>query len=272
MGKISDALEKRKKEKIIKTRMIYPDRPDTLPVERLPQLSIRENNEYNGIDAKLIVCSAPGSVEAENFKILRAQILFPKNQPRKRVIMVTSAFPGEGKTFVAVNLAASIAQGINEYVLLVDCDFRRPQMHKLLGCPNTQGLHEYLSGKKKLNDLILATGIEKLSLIPSGSPSNKPSELLSSLEMKEFFQEVRDRYEDRFIIVDAAPFQVTAEVSVLSNYVEAVIFVVMAGKTPREIINQSIDKIGRENILGVVFNGYEQGLKRYGKYYRGYYK
>ena len=90
--------------------------------------------------------------------------------------------------------------------------------------------------------------------------------------MKEFFTEVRDRYQDRYIIVDAAPFQITAEVNVLSKYVEAMLFVVRAGKTPRGIVNSTIKKIGREKVIGIVFNGYEQPAKYYRKYYKGYYR
>jgi protein-tyrosine kinase len=264
MGKIFDAIEKSKQEKAIKVEQLIIGRDHPTPArELMPQ------GRYN---PKLVVLSGEGSIEAENFKVLRAQILFPKNGIRRRIIMVTSVFPGEGKTFVAANLAVSIAQGINEYVMLVDCDFRRPHLHTMLGYSNVTGLHEYLTEKKELPDLLIKTGIDKLSLLPAGSPSKNPSELLSSKEMKEFLINVRERYDDRFIIIDTTPMQVTSEAGVLSNYVDGVLFVVMAGKTPRDAMQKSIEKVGKEKILGVFFNGYEQSFKKYGYYYKNYYK
>ena len=96
--------------------------------------------------------------------------------------------------------------------------------------------------------------------------------MLSSTMMKKFLKEVKGRYEDRFIIIDAPPSQVTAEATVLANYVDAIIFVVMAQKTPRETIQRNIENLGRQKILGIVFNGYAQSYKHYRKFYKKYYK
>jgi len=223
MGKITDALERRKKEKAIKAAMLPIGRPQDKDRERAKLPSSRDLIDRNNANPKLVVSSAPGSIDAENFKFLRAQILFPKNGERRRIIMVTSVFPGEGKTFVAANLAASIALGINEHVLLVDCDFRRPNLHDMLGYSNSEGLHEFLTRKKKLDELIILTKIDKLSILTAGSSSQNPSELLASMEMKDFLIEVRERYNDRFIVIDTAPIHVTSEASVVSNYVDGII-------------------------------------------------
>jgi exopolysaccharide/PEP-CTERM locus tyrosine autokinase len=210
-------------------------------------------------------------MDAENFKVLRAQLLFPKKGKKPRSIMITSAFPGEGKTYVSSNLAASIAMGVNEHVLLVDCDFRKPRVHEVFGYSNHKGLHEVLAGEEDLRDLIIGTKIEKLSLLTAGKPTPRPSELLSSTEMKEFLEEVKGRYDDRYVIIDATPSQVTAEAAVLARYVDGVVFVVMAQKSPREAIQKSIELIGPEKVLGIVFNGYSESHKGYYKYYRKYY-
>jgi protein-tyrosine kinase len=272
MGKLFDALERKKEEKNLKTQSLPMAGPDE-PLKREPGITpSKEIFITDALNPKLVAATAPHSLEAENFKVLRAQILFPKNGTRRRIIMVTSVFPGEGKTFVASNLAVSIAMGINEHVLLVDCDFRRPSLHAILGYSKAEGLHEFLTEKRQLPDLLIKTGIDKLSLLPSGTPSKRPSELLASRKMKEFLTEVRDRYDDRFIILDTTPIQVTSEAGILSNYVDGVLFVVMAGKTPREAIQRSIEKVGKEKVLGIVFNAYEQGIKRYGYYYKNYYK
>jgi protein-tyrosine kinase len=271
MGKISDALERYRKEKSSKV--------ERLPIRKLQDLNKIEDARLphwelinrNGFSPKMVALSAPWSIEAECFKVLRSQILFPINGGRPRTIMVTSAFPGEGKTFVSANLAASLALGINEYVLLVDCDFRNPNLHRLLSYSRLEGLHEYLTGKRELHDVIKRTRIEKLSFLSSGSPPPNPTELVSSSMMKEFLEEVRGRYQDRFVIIDAPPCNVTAEANVIANYVEGIIFVVMAQKSPRETVQKGIETLGKNKILGIVFNGYSKTYKRYYKYYKKYY-
>ena len=186
--------------------------------------------------------------------------------------MVTSAFPGEGKTYVATNLSVSIALGINEYVLLVDCDLRHPSVHTMFGYPNSEGVHDHLTGKRELKDLIVRTKIEKLSLLPAGTQVLNPSELLSSESMRQSVEELKDRYEDRFIIFDSTPSQVASEANVLANYVDGIIFVIMAQRSHREVIQKSIEDLGKEKVLGIVFNGYKNSYKKYNKYYKKYSK
>ena len=273
LGKIFDALERNKKEKSLgRVERLPIDEPEK-QVEKGPEPpSARKLVVQSSLNPKLVVSSAPDSMDAENFKILRTQILFPKDGKRPRTILITSSFPGEGKTFVAANLAVSIAQSIDEYVLLMDCDLRRPKVHNMLGLSNTEGLHEYLTVKKELPDLLIRTRFEKLSLLSAGSPSPNPSELLLSTRMKDLFKQVKGRNQDRFIIIDAPPTQITAEAAVLSNYTEGIIFVVMAGKSPRATIQRNIEDLGKTKIMGIVFNGYSKSYKFYNKYYKKYYK
>jgi protein-tyrosine kinase len=270
MGKISNALERHKKEKVIEVKRLPIEGREDLTKKRPESPLTSEWMIQNGFSPKVVVLSAPDSLDAENFKILRAQILFPKDGKRPRIIMVTSAFPGEGKTFVAVNLAVSLALGINEHVLLLDCDLRRPEVHNVLGYSNTEGLHEFLTGKRQLPELLIRTKIEKLSFLAAGSPSARPSEWLSSTMMREFLEEVSARYDDRFIIIDSPPIQVTSEANVLANYVDGIVFVVMAQRSPKEAIRRNVENLGKK-ILGIVFNGYatdERSYHKYGKYYR----
>ena len=185
--------------------------------------------------------------------------------------MVTSTFPGEGKTFVTANLAVSIALGIDEYVLTVDCDLRRPNLHHLFGLSNFKGLHEYLKAEKELPDLLIKTKIDKLSMLTAGSLPSNPTELLSSARMEAFLKEVKDRYQDRFILIDSTPAQITAEANVLAKYVDGIILVIMAQKSRKEAIQKTVQYLGSDKILGVVFNGYVQDHKRYKKYYHQYY-
>ncbi|MDY6989606.1 MAG: polysaccharide biosynthesis tyrosine autokinase [Thermodesulfobacteriota bacterium] len=265
MGKVFDALEKHKRGKLIRT--------NRLGSRDVPQAPLAQGFPFqNAFTPKLIVYSAPDSIDAENFKVLRSQILYPKSGRRPRTLMITSAFPSEGKTFVAANLAASIAMGIHERVLLVDCDFRRPNLHNMLGYSNTQGLYDYLTAKRPLSELVLGTTIEKLSLLTAGSPDPDGPELLSSTKMKAFLQDATGSHHDTYVIVDTAPSHVASEVGVLSNHVDGIVYVVMAGKAPRETIQKNIEDLGKGKILGIVFNGYAQSHDAYHKYYGEYYK
>lgn len=271
MGKISDAMDRHKQEKAVKVEPSPLARPERMVPPEPEAATPVVLDAMPGYDHKLVVISAPDSLDAEHFKMLRAQILFPKEGKIPKTIMVTSTFPGEGKTYVSANLAASIALGINDYVLLIDCDLRNPSLHRMFGYSNKEGLQEYLTGSRPLPDLIIRTGIDKLSLLCAGGPSSRPSELLSSAGMKDFLLEVRDRYRDRFIIIDATPSQVTAEASVLAGFVDGIIFVVLAEKAPKELIRRSIENLGKDKILGVVFNGFTESYKPYHKYYKKYY-
>ncbi len=271
MGKLSDALERSQKENVIMLDRAFSKKPKSMPLSSIETEIAREFCTLHTCHDDLVVVSDPNSPEAENFKILRAQILFASNRERPRTILVTSALPGEGKTYVSANLGVSLALGIDEFVLMVDCDLRRPRLHNLLNHSNVAGLHEYLLGDHELSELITRTGIGKLSFLPAGKPPLNPSELLSSQKMTSFIQEVRDRYPDRFIVIDSPPCEVAAEVTTLAKYVDAVVLVVRTHTTPRKLVHHAVDKIGRQNILGVAVNGCDQAYNAYRKYYRNYY-
>ena len=273
MGKISDALERHNKEKI-------PKKVESLPVEKRRVLTreepetvlARKISAENKFSDSLVMLSSPNSADAESFKILRGQILFAKDRQMPRSILVTSTFPGEGKTFVAANLAVSLALSVDEYVLAIDADLRRPRLHTMFGYGNVAGLHELLVGNKKFDEIVLRSKIRKLSLIPSGKSPRNPTELLSSNMMQKFLEEARTRYKDRFIVIDSPPTHITAETKSLAQQVDGIVFVVMARKTPRRDVQKAIENLGEEKILGIVFNGYEQARKSYRKYYDRYYK
>lgn len=276
MGKISDALERHNKEKIVRLDALREEKPIRLMVEE-PEVKLARQIASDLISEKsfsesLVMLSTPDSADAETFKILRGQILFPKDRKVPRTMLVTSTLPAEGKTYVAANLAATLALSIDEYVLAIDADLRRPRLHTMFGYSKVPGLHEHLVEGRKLEELILKSGIDKLSILPAGKPPRNPTELLSSNMMRTFLDEVRGRYTDRFLIIDSPPSSVTAEGKILAQHVDGIIFVVMANKTPRKDIQKTIDNIGREKIIGIVFNGYDQVRKSYYRYYDRYYK
>ena len=275
MGKIADALERQKRENGAKVEFLHdinPVRPMQTVHDEQEIALAKEVCTFHECNPKLVVLSEPDSADAENFKLLRGQILFAKDRKRPRTILVTSTFPGEGKSFVAANLAASLALSIDEYVLLIDCDLRRPRQQEMFGYANMYGLQEYLVGDKVLKDLIIRSQIEKLSILPAGRIPLNPTELLSSVAMKAFLEELKDHYQDHFVVIDSAPSHITAEAKVLAEYVDGIVLVVMAQKSPRKDIQRAIHNLGREKILGIVFNGYNQARRNYHRYYDKYYK
>ena len=308
MGKLSDAFDRQEQERSIKTERLPGEKPagkerpgrkhrkeraedrrtlkaeaphvHGMPAQDPSELMIRDPESERvkkaalgrKYDPKLVVLSSLGSVEAENFKALRAQILLnSKNGSPPRTIMVTSTYPGEGKSFVACNLAASIALGIDEHVLLVDCDLRKPQVHQYFGYGRSRGLSDYLTGRAEIPDLLVKTDIPKLTLLMAGTPPGNPAELLSSKRMGALIDEVRTRYDDRYVILDATPTQFTADSNVLSPHVDGILLVVMAHRSPRKAVQGGMQSLAKENMLGVVFNGYDEPMKSYRKYYSGYY-
>jgi len=223
---------------------------------------------------RLQLATAPLSIVAESFRKIRNSILHPASGSQPRTILVTSAVPEEGKTFICANLGISLAQGLEQHCLLVDCDLRRPTLASLFGLGNDTGLADYLRGQAPLSSLIQKTGLAKLSLIPSGPAVTNPAELLDSTVMQHTIMEMASRYPDRYILFDSPPGQAAAETAVLAKHVDAVVVVVRWGKSGREQVKQLVETIGREKILGVVFNAYElSGLDKalYKKGYYGYY-
>ena len=252
----------------IKNKEKTPHREDEAAVSSEP-------GSLGRIDPNLVSIVNPGCIESEIFKVLRAKILFPTAGSPPKSILVTSAAPGEGKSFTASNLAVNLAQNIENHVLLMDCDLRRPTIHKLFGFGTVEGLSENLSNGNRLSSLFLKTGIGKLTVLPSGKPPANPSELLSSEKMAGLIEELKNRYDDRFLIIDSPPPIVAPETTALAKLVDGIILVIKSGSTPLHLVEELIDTLGRKKILGAVINRYDSrisfgsyGYKKYSKYYR----
>ncbi len=216
---------------------------------------VRPVYTHHALDKNLVAHHSPQSFEAEQFRMLRTNIMFPaEGKASPRTILVTSALPGEGKSFVSSNLALTIAQNIDKHVLLIDCDMRRPTVHKLFGYENVPGLSNYLVGERALPDLLIKTGNNHLSILPGGPVPPNPAELLSSNRMLALLREVRARYDDRYIIIDSPPPHLTAESKALAQFVDGIILVLKLGQTDRGLVSELVGKFQKEKILGVVAN------------------
>jgi protein-tyrosine kinase len=226
-----------------------------------PRLSEEKISQTGHWDERLLKVTGFSGRLSESFRVLRSRILHPSDPGKnQRTILVTSTAPGEGKSFVSANLAISLARGMDQYCLVVDCDLRRPTLAGLFGMGNDLGLSDYLQKKCEVPHIIQKTSVEKLTLLASGSPPVNPSELLGSSRMKGLVQEICSRYDDRFIIFDSPPFQAASETVVLSKQVDGVILVVRWGASGRDHIKRLVEDIGREKIIGVVFNGFKSNI------------
>lgn len=230
--------------------------------------------DENEIDRNLVALLNPKSYESEQFKILRTHIFFPLSGKIPRMIAVTSAVPGEGKSFVSTNLAVSIANDIDKSVLLVDCDLRKPSIHKMFGFKDDlPGLSEYLSRNMDLSSLLLHTKLNKLSILPAGSSVDNPSELLASEQMASMLRELSQERTDRLVILDTTPLNMTAEAVTLTRYVDGILVVVKQGYTLKEHLKDLIKIIDRDKIIGVVLNNVDMrsftqyGNRQYAKKY-----
>ena len=159
------------------------------------------------------------------------------------LIMLTSAMPGEGKSFTAINLAMSIAAELDHTVMLVDADVARPSILRKLSLPEGPGLLDLLEGKASMQDVLLRTNIDKLTILPSGRPHPKATELLASVAMRELLDDMATRYPDRIIIFDSPPLLLTTESRVLATHMGQVVMVVHAGHTLQADVQQALSTI-----------------------------
>ncbi len=232
-----------------------------------------EHAGWDSPNKKLVMLHSPDSYAAEQFRVLKTKVLFPgSGAAPPRSLLIAGAFQGVGKSFVAENLAISIAQSIDQYVLLMDCDMRRPSIHTTFGYDDVPGISEYLKNNAPLPSLLLKTMMPKLTLLPAGSPPPNPAEIISSKKMGELIEDVENRYDDRYIIIDSPPSRIAAETDAIVQKVDAVILVVKYGETPRESIAEMTETIGKEKIVAVVVNQCNSAVNywRTQKSYYGY--
>ena len=213
--------------------------------------------QYGDWDERLTLAATVTGPVAESFRTLRTRILHPLAGTSPRTLLVTSAAPGEGKSFVCANLGISLAQGVDQHGLLVDADLRKPSLARLFGYPNDRGLVNYLRDKQDLGSLMTGVGVDKLRIIPAGLSPVNPAELLGSESMADLVAELRSRYEDRMVIFDSPPLRAAAETAILAKHVDAVVLVVRWGASRREHVQALVEQVGKEKIVGVVFNAYQ---------------
>lgn len=199
--------------------------------------------------AGILVPTAARSQLADELRVIKRPLIanamkVATSISNGNLIMITSALPGEGKSFTAINLAISIAMELDNTVMLVDADVARPSVLRMLGMPPAKGLLDVLQKNSvDISDVLMRTNIEKLSILPSGTPHPRATELLASDTMVRLLNDMAGRYNDRIIIFDSPPLLLTTEARVLATHMGQVVMVVNAEHTAQAAVKEAIATI-----------------------------
>jgi len=215
----------------------------------------------------------------EQFHGLRSQIYQYRDQAPLKTILISSGMPAEGKTFVAANLAMSLARNKNNRVLLIDSDLRRPVLHTTLGAPNSPGLIDYLAGSAGVIDILQRNqnphfvdggrvrSIPNLTFIPAGSGGDNLLELVANHRIEELIASLSPHFD--WILIDSPPVLAFADAIDLARAADAVLLVARAGTTPFDVAQRAQAAFSSSRILGFVLNAVTDAPRNGSYYYYG---
>ena len=211
----------------------------------------------------------PRSPAAEAFRTLRTSLHYTADRDKTKVLMVTSVNPGDGKTLVATNLAASLAQA-GEKVLLIDADIRKPRCHRAFSLANRVGLTNVLVESMDVDEAVQPTNLKSLYVLTSGPIPPNPAELLVSSAMEALLDIVRDQYDH--VLVDSPPAGALADAAILASKVDGILMVLVAGETridQAKEVKEALEQ-AKGRVLGAILNKVRFSTRDYR--YRYYYE
>ena len=214
----------------------------TIPVD---PARLREN--------RVILTEEKDSI-ADAYKVLRTHVLQRMRANQWKTLGVTSPREGNGKTLTAINLAISLAGEVNQTVLLVDLDLRRPSLRRYFVDGPTKGLSDYLTDGTELSDILIHPGIDRLVILPGNHSFTQSSEMLSTPRMANLVEEIKTRYTDRLTIFDLPPVLAGDDVIAFLPDLDSVIVVVEEGQTTKDELTRAFQFIGEKKVLGTVLN------------------
>lgn len=251
MSRIEEALEKAAKLRVDMA-------PSAFAEKITPKVHIPPPVDADGIcitNQLLVTVNDPNTQAAEEYRKLKSVIVkLTKEGSFLNMLMVTSSIGGEGKSLTSLNLALSLAQEFDHTVLLVDADIRKPSIHGYLGIENSVGLTDCIMDGVDAKDALIRTGIGKLSFLPAGRSVPNPAEVFTSQRMRDFFLEMKNRYHDRYIIIDTPPVLPFAETRSLSSIVDGIVMVAKEGLVTLHNIEEAMEHIKGAPMLGIVYN------------------
>jgi len=190
---------------------------------------------------------------------------------RANLILICSSLPQEGKTFVSINLALSIANERDKRVLLIDADVEKPSIAQQLGIAPSVGLLDYLQDPSiRFSDMVLKTDLPNLTVIPAGKRHHYATELLSSQRMAQFAEQISNRYPDRLVIFDSPPLLVATQAHILAELVGQVVLVIAAESTPQAVVSEAVAKLSHCQVVLALLNKTDQAVDQYGYGYGEY--
>ena len=212
--------------------------------------------------AGFVTPQAQRSQIADEFRVIKRPIIRNAHErigargERANLVMVTSAIPAEGKSFIALNLAMSIALEVDSHALLVDADVANPSlMHMTHLPPTSKGLLDLLTnGDTELHDVLLKTNVEKLTLLPSGTAHGRATEMLASETMAGLLEDMASRYPDRILVFDSPPLLATTEARALASHMGQILMVVEADRTTQVLVKHALETIESCPVVMMVLN------------------
>jgi capsular exopolysaccharide synthesis family protein len=213
---------------------------------------------------RLAVSPTADQVLVEQVRRMAATLLQKQRSDGIKTVMIASAGSGDGKTLTALNLALILSESYRYHVLLVDGDMRRPMIAQVAGLNGVDGLSDAIRARvdEKVSLIELS---ETLRVLPGGGPEPDPLSYLTSPRIQRLLQEAAAKFD--WVIVDSPPAAGTADAGLLCAMVDAAVLVVRAGQTSHSAVQQAIEAIGRERILGIVLNGVDEDVVQAGGYY-----
>lgn len=192
------------------------------------------------------------SIYSECFRTIRTNVKYTTVDKDKKVILFTSCQQGDGKSTMAANLAFSIKED-NKKVIIVDCDLRRPTIHKVFNLSNKEGITSYLIGEKNLEEVIV-NYLEGIDVLPCGDIPPNPAELIATEKLENMINILREKYD--YVIIDTTPLGIVADSQILATKVDGVVLVARYEKTKKDDLvdcKNMVDKVGAK-VIGVIMN------------------
>lgn len=287
MVNIHEALEKAKKEQQARRRQMAEQKQADLQQEQ-PQERHRDDAEMipvvepvrvqpqpapavealARVDSKVVTFFDPGSLASEQFRSIRTALTAIRERTLRSLVL-TSASRGEGKTTVTANLGVVLAGDLDQRVLLIDGDLRKPRLGQMFGVPPRPGLTDVLMGNightlsELEQDVIRPTDMDRLDVLPCGTMTSNPTELLGSRQMQLLIEKLTERYTR--ILIDSPPIVAVTDASVIGALADGTLLVIQAGETRREVITRALSLLSaaRNNVIGCILNGIEYHIPNY---------
>jgi capsular exopolysaccharide synthesis family protein len=214
--------------------------------------------------SKVVVAQNPTSLAAEQYRVLRTNIIKLSQTQALKVILITSPGPGDGKTLTTMNLALSFCQKPDTRVLLIEADLRKPSIGALVAMNPGPGLADYLAGEASLEQVVRPTSIPNFHLLDSGKHSHTPADLLHSPRLVSMMEVLRSHF--NWIVLDGPPTNPVADYELLTPICDGVVLVVRPFYTQRDLLRLTTEALRGRKVLGCVVNG-SKHFNRYGSAY-----